>query len=240
MSHRPLLLPTALAAALALAGCGEPRPPSSELFPLDPGHRWVYRQHTAMDDGGTETMTLGLRTLPREDFEDRVAYRRHSDDGVDYWLRRDETGIYRVATRHELQPEIAKDPTPRYVLKEPLAVGTEWQVMTVPYLLRRTQGFPPEVRHENKPVAMRFVIEALKESVTVPAGRFEGCVRVRGQAVLRLFADGALGWKDMPLTTTEWYCPGPGLVKLVREEPAHTAFLLGGQLTLELSDWQQP
>ena len=36
-----------------------------------------------------------------------------------------DSGIYRVAMRHELQPEALKDAAPRYVLKEPIAVGIE-------------------------------------------------------------------------------------------------------------------
>jgi len=38
-------------------------------------------------------------------------------------------------------------------------------------------------------------------------------VRVRGHGVVRLYADAVVGWRDMPLTTLEWYCPGVGLVK---------------------------
>jgi hypothetical protein len=63
-------------------------------------------------------------------------------------------------------------------------------------------------------------------------------VRVRGAATLRLFADPVVGWRDMPLVTVEWYCPGVGLVKLVREEPAQSTFLSGGLLTLELTQWR--
>ena len=42
-----------------------------------------------------------------------------------------------------------------------------------------------------------------------------------------------------PLITTEWYCPGPGLVKLTRAEPtANSTFLSGGSFTMELTEWQ--
>lgn len=227
-------------AAAALAGCGDTPAPSAELFPLEPGHRWVYRQQIEMVGGQGDGHWLTVETLPSEDYAGAEAFRRRSADGVDYWLRRDATGIYRVASKHDLQEEPVKDEAPRYVLKEPLAVGTEWQASTVPYLLARRQGFPMEVRHEGKAVPMRYAIEALDEAVTVPAGRFEPCLKVRGQAVVRLYADGVVGWKDMPLTTTEWYCRGPGLVKLLREEPANSIFLAGGTLELELHSWSPP
>lgn len=230
----------ALAAALGISGCA-PQSPSAELFPLEAGHHWVYQQQTEMEDGRSESRWLQLASLAREDYEDQPAWRRRSDDGIDYWLRRDESGVYRVASKSELQDEPQKDETRRYVLKEPLAVGTEWQAGTVAYLLERRQGgFPPELRHEGKPVAMRYTIEALDEAVAVPAGRYEGCLKVRGTATLKLYADPTTGWRDLPLTTQEWYCPGPGLVKLERDEPARSPFLIGGRVTLELHSWERP
>ena len=85
---------------------------------------------------------------------------------------------------------------------------------------------------------MTYTIEALGDKVEVRAGRFERCVRVGGQAVLKLFADPVVGWRDLPLTTTEWYCHGPGLVKVLRKEPANSTFLVGGTQTLELLSWE--
>ena len=136
--------------------------------------------------------------------------------------------------REATAPEPVPDPHPRHVLRRPIAVGTEWQASTVPYLLRRRQGFPPEVRHEHGDVPMRYAIESTEEAIEVPAGRFARCVRVRGQGTVRLFVDPVAGWRDVALVTTEWYCPGAGLVKLVREEMARSPMLVGGRLTLTL------
>ncbi len=234
--HRGAL--AGLAAALLAAGCSKP-PPSADLFPLESGHRWTYRQLTLMDDDSRDDASLVMRTLPSEDFEGTPAFRRRSDDGVNYWIKRDETGIRRIASGYELAKEPTRDEPGRYVLKEPLVVGTEWQATTIPYLLKRRQGFPQELRHEGKQVMMGYRIEALKETVTVPAGRYEGCLKVRGQASLRLYADAVAGWKDIPLTTHEWYCPGPGLVKMERLEPANSPYLTGGKFTLELLEWDK-
>ena len=157
---------------------------------------------------------------------------------MEWYLRADDKGVYRVATKTDLDADPTPDPTPRFVLKTPMAVGTNWQASTTAYLLRRRQEFPPEIRHTHAAVPMHYTIEALDEPVATQAGRFARCVRVRGRAVLKLFADPVVGWRDLPLTTTEWYCPGPGLVKLVREEPANSTFLTGGTLTMELISWQ--
>lgn len=226
-------LASLLFAMFGMAACSSPAA-SDDLFPLAPGAQWRYLQLIATEDERVERRTLTLRTLAPERYEGAMAWRRRSDDGVDYWLRSDASGIYRIASKSDLQADPVHDAHPRYVLKRPIAVGTEWQASTVPYLLRRRQGFPPEVRHEHADIPMRYAIEAIDDALEVPAGRFEHCVRVRGQGTVRLYVDPVAGWRDVPLVTTEWYCPGIGLVKLLREELARSPMLVGGSVRLDL------
>lgn len=226
------------AAVLALlAGCKEP--PGSSLFPLEEGRRWTYRLSSEWENDTRERETVVLSNLGRDSvLESGSACHRRSDTGLDYWLRADATGIYRVAAKSDVDAEPKPDPTPRFVLKAPIAVGTSWQTTTTTYLMRRNSEFPPEIRHAHPSVPVVWTIEALDDRVEVPAGRFEQCVRVKGLALLRLFADPVNGFKDMPLTTLEWYCPGVGLVKVERREPANSTFLTGGTMTMELMEWQ--
>lgn len=221
---------------LLLAACGAPHDDS--YFPLAAGHRWAYDMRTEWENNLVEHEPRVLETLGRDTLASGEAWRRRSDSGVDYWLKSDAGGIYRVASKSELQEEPQPDAEPRFVLKAPLAVGTTWRSSTTAYLLKRRQEFPREIRHSHPAIPMTYRIEAIGEAVTVRAGRFENCLRVQGVAALRLFADPVVGWKDMPLTTTEWYCAGVGLVKLVREEPAESTFLSGGRLTMELVEWR--
>lgn len=235
--HRHVWPAIAVPALVLLHGCGGPAADPS-LFPLDGGHAWTYQVTTRRDNDTVDRETLVLRTLGRGTLDDGPAWQRRSDDGVDYWLRVDDSGIYRVATKSDVQADPVRDPAPRYVLKAPYTVGTQWAASTTAYLLRRRQDFPPEVRHTHQPVPMNYTIEAVDDHVDTAAGRFERCVRVKGRAAMRLFADPVAGWRDMPLVTTEWYCPGVGLAKLVREEPAGSTFLAGGTLTMDLRSWQ--
>lgn len=231
------LLPL-LAGLPLMTGCS-PRSDTASLFPLEPGHRWVYSVSTTMERGAGSTELRVISTRGAVDLpQGGSAWVRRSEDGVEWLLKADETGVYRVASRTDLQDEPQPDPAPRYVLKAPVAVGTSWQAPTAPYLLRRNAEFPPEIRHAHPSVPMNYQIEALDASVETPAGAFRDCVRVVGQATLRLFADPVNGWRDLPLTTTEWYCRGPGLVKMVREEPANSTFLAGGRMVLELQEWR--
>lgn len=222
---------------LTLGGCS-PGGPTASLFPLEPGRRWVYEVHSEWENRQEERevrtiLTRGEAAVP----QGGKAWIRRSADGVEWYLRADDSGVFRVATRTDLQAEPEADAAPRYVLKAPVVAGTSWQAPTAPYLLRRHAEFPPEIRHTHPSVNMTYTIESVEETVETPAGRFEACVKVVGQASLRLFADPVSGWRDLPLTTTEWYCRGPGLVKLVRREPAQSTFLTGGTMTLELTEW---
>ena len=223
-------------AVLALAACS-PRPADS-YFPLESGHRWVYEQVTEWENNTVEREPVVLSSLGSGSIDSGQAWQRSSDSGIDYWLRADDSGIYRVASKTNLQDAPEPDKPVRYVLKAPLAVGTSWQASTTTYLMRRNADFPPEIRHSHKPVIMTYRIEALGETVATRAGNFADCIRVQGQAVLKLFADPVAGFRDLPISSTEWYCKGVGLVKVQRSEPAKSTFLTGGVITLELTEWQ--
>lgn len=231
-----VLICCALALSVLVAGCDR-APASSDYFPLASGQHWTYTETTERDNGQRSQRSLRLDNLGQDRLDDEPAWHRYSDDGMHYWLRSDDSGTYRVASRFELDEFYTPDATRRYVLKQPLRVGTSWQADTAPYLLERAQQFPPEIRHTHPAVPMIYRIEATDEAVDTRAGRFEHCLRVQGVAALHLYVDAATGWKDLPLITREWYCPGVGLVRLSREEHTASSFVTGGTLTLDLQSW---
>ena len=246
MSHRTTMTHCArvaaglglLAGAALLGGCG-PQGAGASYFPLDAGHRWTYRLTSEWESSATDRETVVLSNEGRDSaLASGTAWRRRSDSGIDYWLRADDTGIYRVATKSDADEAPKPDEQPRFVLKAPLAVGTSWQAATTTYMLRRRSDFPPEIRHSHAPVPMTYTIDALEQKVDTPAGTFEHCLRVKGEAVMKLFSDPVVGWQNMPLKTLEWYCPGVGLVRVERSEPANSTFLIGGVMKMELMSWQ--
>ena len=224
--------------ALLLAACGA-APGDDALFPLAEGRRWTYQVSTQIDEADTtERATLVLANRGSDTIDGAPSWRRRSDSGNDYWLRSDATGIYRIASRNPLEREPQLDKPRRYVLQKPYAVGTEWEATTTAYVLARKNQVPREVRYIQKAFPMHYRIEALAEKVQTPAGNFEGCVRVSGRAEIRLYVDAMFQWRDIPLDTREWYCPGVGLVRLERKEPSPTKFMVGGSITMELTSWQ--
>jgi hypothetical protein len=239
--RRAFALGAAAACAALAAGCSD-LPPQAALFPLEPGHSWTYRVTSEFEDRSRVQEQLGLRTLARatlaarEGLEAGPAWHRRSDSGADYWLRADASGIYRVASKSELDAEPRPDRARRYVLKAPYTVGTQWQAETAPYLLQRRADFPREVRHSHPSLPMLYSITAVDQAVEAAGRRYTGCLQVEGVGQLRLFTDPVGGWRNLPIRAREWYCPGVGLVRLEREElvGGATGFVYGGKLVMEL------
>jgi len=223
---------------LMLAGCAKP-PHDDALFPLVDDRRWTYRitiQHDEPPDLHREELTL--RTRGQGLIDGEVAWRRRSHTGMDYWLRSDDSGIYRVATKSDIDAQPRLDSPRRFVLRKPYVVGTEWEASTTAYVLQRRNEFPQTQYQRNRTLAMRYRIDAIGERVETPAGVFGGCLRVVGRAELRIFVDAMGSWRDSPVTTREWYCPGVGLARLERLEPSASKLLNGGTLTMELVSWK--
>jgi hypothetical protein len=233
--HAPWLL---LPAVVLLSSCGS-KTDGDDFFPLQMGKSWTYRVTTELGEGNApkiESLTIDSRG--EQEVAGVKAMRRHSDSGVDYWLRSDDTGIYRVASKNALEAAPKADDVPRYVLRKPYAVDTVWQASTVAYILQRRNELPKEIRYTHKPVMMVYRIDALNQKVTTSAGSFEGCIKVLGEAKIKLYVDAQFAWRDIPLFSTEWYCPKVGLVRMERVETAPSKFLLGGSMLLDLTNWQ--
>lgn len=221
----------------ALSGCDKAAR-GDDFFPLDEGLSWTYRVSTTLDGQEPRVEMLTLSNRGSLSMGGQPAMRRHSDAGIDYWLRSDATGIYRIASRNPLDRYAVADEPERPVLLRPYAIGTQWQSLTTAYLLQRRSEVPKEIRRTHKPFSMVYAIDAVDQRVEVPAGRFEHCMAVTGKATVRVYVDAQFAWRDIGLFTREWYCPGVGLVRVERDEQSPSRFMIGGKVTLELTRFQ--
>jgi hypothetical protein len=233
-----LALGCAAALPLVLTACGSGNSEAS-YFPLKEGQSWTYRVTKNVDEATEPDIdSLTFTMKGQETLESGPAQRRHSSNGVDYFLRSDDQGIYRVGSRDTLEVNPKADNPPRFVLKKPFVVGTQWQASTMPYVLQRRNEFPKEVRYTTKPIMMVYAIVALNEKVQTPAGQFESCIKVLGEAKIRLYVDAAFNWREIPLFSHEWYCPGVGLARMERIETSPSKFMRGGNVTLDLVSYK--
>lgn len=233
---------TLIAAALLAAGCSS-QPQGDSYFPLDVGATWEY--DVASDINGTLTRDTYLARVDRTiDYEggDQVFVRRvevPGNIGIEYWLRKDKVGIARIAKRTDAEEQAKLDPNARTVIKLPVTQGASWMVPTDPFVIApKTDLGQREVKMPK--VLLTFTVEAVDETVTVPAGTYKDCARVVGIGVLPLYLDAVQGFTDITITNREWYCKGVGLVKLEREEPLSSMLWSGGKITMELTEFKMP
>lgn len=233
-----LALSVCLLIACSRTGAGNSDNAGS-YFPLSAGSQWNYAVISEIE-GKTQADTHVISVI-RESIDNgrQTAVRRSETEGnigVEYSLRVTPDRIERVAQRMDLNEAAIPDTPPRMVLPLPLKEGTSWRSQTTAYLILRNSEYPRELKYSHKAL-MTYTVEAIDESVTVPAGTFQHCARIVGQAYLTLYTDPVSGFRKVPLVTTEWYCKGVGLVKLIRTEEISTAFFIGGRSTMELTGY---
>ncbi len=233
---------TLIAAALLAAGCSR-EPSGDSYFPLEIGARWTY--DVASDVNGVLTHDTYLASVDRTiDYVsgDQVWVRRVESPGnigIEYWLRKDKVGIARIAKRTDVEEQAKLDSNARTVLKLPVTLGASWMVPTEPFVIApKTDLGQREVKMPK--VLMSYTIDAVDQTVTVPAGTFKNCARAVGTGNLPLYIDAVQGFTDVPITNREWYCKGVGLVKVERDEPLTSILWSGGKITMELTEFELP
>lgn len=113
----------------------------------------------------------------------------------------------------ELGPHAAEE---RFL---PLALDgrSRWRGTTTAYDVPGGSGYAVEQEHA-------AAVEP--EAVEVPAGRFDGCIRVDTVAVQTLHAEGRARGKPSVLYYRDWYAPNVGLVRSrLSTRPDHSAWL---------------
>ncbi len=225
-------IPLFVLCGLLLVGCSNAPNETSSYFPLQPGLKWDYLVTTRVGDT-IEHTEFSIRTGEQTSIDNTPHGVRITSDGTSYYIAEDSSGIYRDAKRTLVESKPDIDRTPHWILKYPIQTGTNWSNPTYPFVLRRI--YPYEERlTRGMNLKMTYQIAAVDETLVVPAGRFDNCVRVEGEATLTLYADARSGYEEVLINTTEWYAPGAGLVKLLRDEPLSNDVFAGGSVVYEL------
>lgn len=216
-----------LALSAVLGGCRENE---ASYFPLEEGWTWGYR--ISMDTRSTGKVELRsyVSNLAPQPFGNGHAVPRMIHDGRVYYYAKRPDGIRRLGHGHD-GGEVTAAALEPYVLKRPIKAGTSWRQRNRTYLLRKHI-----LSDETVPVEMDFdyTIEKVDDVVTVPAGTFTGCVKLRGRGTIMFEVSPLIGDVAVTAETVEWFAPGVGLVKMVRRESAYPDNPGSGQLVMEL------
>ncbi len=174
--------------ALLLPGNASGGELDESYYPLKEGMRWEY---TVTSDK-SDTKKLIITNLPPQELNERTVIPRKWEIGGTTFYRlmsKDDRGIYRYAeeTAEQASPTIIGPK--EYEIKFPVAEGTTWDITT---------------KIGNADLNVSLTIESVTDVVTVPAGTFKNCVKVKQQGEDKANAS---------VTAYEWYAPKVGVVK---------------------------
>ena len=197
-----------LLCCLLLAGCARD---GGDYFPLGESMWWQYRVERTIK-GEPHEQKLILANLPAANIDAHAVYpRRRMDDRFEYYAE-DDKGIYWLSPTDGARIQI---------LGRPLVLNAKWQGSTRIFFLDMTGGFAPTFEERaRESMSLDYVVESFDDTVHVGAGRFQHCIRVKssGSNFAGLKLKQLFGIRFLKVEQTEWYAPGVGLVKRVRNE----------------------
>lgn len=102
-----------------------------------------------------------------------------------------------------MEPEIKTPPS--YSIKYPIRVGTSWSDTV-------TSSSKPKIS-----VPVKNTIKSIDEVVTVPAGTFKECLKIKGIGSVQKRLDGN-STVSIDIEAYAWYTPDVGLIKMILKE----------------------
>jgi hypothetical protein len=179
-----LLLLTPLAAMAAEA---------SDYYPLAEGLSWQYEVRVTEFGETRDPQEISIENLAKRTLNGEETFPRlvRSLPGIILFVANHEDGVCLIAHQQSNRKEIETLDTPDYFIKQPLEVGTTWTYEKV-----------------------TMTIEAINESVTVPAGTYEGCLKISRTGIQEGKFKGPTN-TSIEMDGYEWYAPAVGLIKSV-------------------------
>jgi hypothetical protein len=230
MMYRNILLIT----LLLLSSCSQS---DNEYFPLDAGKYWRYQMIYQTMDGRFKGV-YAVENLPQQEIEGQTYYVRQLLDGSLNYLQVDDRGIRLKRREKTVDLDTKYTETEQYIFHFPLQEGTTWEDTILSKALIKT-GPPQKTEfHIVAKVPVSAKIESMNDVVEVPAGRFENCMRIVMSGNAFIDAGNYVGKTIVRVNETNWYAPGVGLVKSVRQESTKHRALDKGEIILELENYR--
>jgi hypothetical protein len=206
-------------------------------FPLNKGYKWQYDVALITRDGLLNQKYI-FNNLGQRELNGEPVYLRQSIDGSVSYYSATEEGTYYLGNiqNKSLPPEFQE--YRQVILPKDISVGTEWEDTTITKLLKKTGPPQKTVFKIIAEVPLDVKVESLNETVTVPAGHFENCLKISMEGFVFKNAGNYVGLTMVSVEQTNWYAPGVGLVKLERLETTEKKALDKGTLLVELTNFK--
>ena len=211
---------------------------SENYYPLDEGRRWEYQVYVNKKEGlypGLESKISGKQVctiFPQRELKGKrvTPMQMENIHGGSVSTRflfyiKDQNSIYEFASQkpEDVEPKIIHDD----IIKYPIKVGNSWQEM-------ETSSLEPRIS-----IPINTTIESIDEVVTVPAGTFKECLKIKSTG----FAEKVFGeeqvWPPKENVKVEkerydWFAPNVGHIKIILKEKKTYS---GGAIGITLSDY---
>lgn len=211
------ILSVSILCIFSLHGCGA-GPKSYD--PTNEGITWVYQSRA----GESTKEVIVTNLAPINVNRTKVIPRRQDEDGRSSlsFLSENDNGLWLMAVQGPAMPRPVALQRPHPLLKYPLRVGTFWVVSAYTNLLK-----------EAVPIELKYEIDSVDEVVTVPAGTYRKCLRIRALGHARK-TSAALGTANVKKEYRAWMAPGVGMVKAINSEEADNPEFGSGTRVSEL------
>lgn len=209
MSYRKQILVTFLALLLISTQITA----QSDYYPLLKGARYFYQvkasQKTASNPAREQTFSAVVVHLPEAVVQGKTVTPegRYIDGklaGV-IFVADEKSGIYYYANQKGSQKKPVLLNPIQYLIKYPIQIGATWN--------QQTSAFET-LNDKRLPVTLHASIEGIEEMVTVPAGVFAKCLKIRMAGRIPSLA----GRPEFHIDTQLWYAPGLGMIKQIQTE----------------------
>lgn len=211
-----ILIPCLLALLVCLSSCGES---DQSYFPLGNHAWWEYAIERSVMDKQMHQKYI-IANLAARKIDDVLVYPRKLASGANEFYRRTEWGVVLTGSNGDEKT---------LILPLPVNKGAEWREKSRITFVDFHSINRPDVWSTIKPVEMTYRVQEVNETVRVPAGIFKNCVRVEAAGLIEVEENIKLfvGVRHVKVTQTDWYAPGVGLVKRIRDEITSPALLHG-------------
>jgi len=224
---RRALRTAAIALALLAGSCSRPAP---RYYPLDPGLAWDYDVYTDTTDtrgrrfdgrsrlrvSNLDQQHIGawLTTPQRMEFGGSTIIRYFAEvhDGV---------GLIAEQRPGAAEPKLS-DP-PDLMIPYPIRLGQTWD-----------SNQKTEVIDRGTSIQTVESVESTADTITVPAGTFHSCLRVRGGGTIKKDDPDLPGGAYITLESTVWFAPEVGAVQVHYKETSNRPALGRAEVTYQL------
>ncbi len=203
---------------VVLLGCSKG---SESYYPLKEGMTWEYR-YSSRSGGGlvteqSETTKLLVTNFAPRELKGKEVTPQKMDIGgsiIFMFFTEDSNGIHRFAVQQSgaVEPEIL--PSSGYEIKYPIKVGTTWDT------------------------GIKFTIESIDDVVTVSAGTFKRCVKIKGIGASKKQVETG-GVANIRIENYYWFAPGVGLIKKITKSTSDSRYVGSLEITSQLESFKK-